>query len=77
MLFRSERVGFLGSMPIQDKAFERKISSVLRASEAGFAALSNLALLYEGAGGTIYAATSLAANVFKFSRMACNQSLGV
>ncbi len=72
-----ERAGFLGSMPIQDKAFERKLGSLLRASEAGFAALSNLALLYEGAGGPMYTATSSAANLFKFSRMACNQTLGV
>lgn len=72
-----QRTGFLGTEPVRDgRTVERAIGACLRASEVGFAALSNIALLCEGGGGTFYVTTSAASNLFKISRMAYNSSLG-
>ncbi|MES2198744.1 MAG: hypothetical protein V4489_01055 [Chlamydiota bacterium] len=72
-----EKKTFLGSTFVKEKAFERKISSILRASEVGFAALSNVALYCEGSGGNVYATSSLGSNVCKFLRVTYDQSVGI
>ncbi|MBS0628070.1 MAG: hypothetical protein JSS09_07660, partial [Verrucomicrobia bacterium] len=63
--------------PPNNVDFKIKLGAVLRASEVGFAAISNIALFYEGRGGTIYTTTSVLSNVFKFCRIAYNQSVGI
>ncbi len=59
--------GFAGNLEGNDG--RAKIRSALRALEVGCAALSNVALSFQGTGGFLYAATSMGANVFKFLRI--------
>jgi hypothetical protein len=67
-----ERSTLLGSEPSAKSSLNSKLSATLRASETGLAAVSNLALYYEGSSGSVYAATSIGSNIFKGLRATHN-----
>lgn len=62
----------LANKNVQDELLAKKISTILRAGEVGFAALSNISLLLGQGPNPAFTISSMSSNVFKYARITYN-----